>query len=93
VPEHLVRGVDDLAAALRAVADDPGASDPRPAADCSHPSRGRAHELADEIAATDPGEHDDGSAQLATQLHLLAADVAGLTEPVAPADRRAPADA
>jgi uncharacterized membrane protein YgaE (UPF0421/DUF939 family) len=82
LPEHLVRGVEELAAAVRAVAADPAAPDPR-ADDPAGPRP--THEIADELAATRPGGLADRDAQLAAQLHLLALDVAAL---VAPADVR-----
>lgn len=77
-PEHLVRGVEELAAGVRAVAADPGAPDPR-ADDPAGPRP--THEIADELAATRPGGLADHDAQLAAQLHLLALDVAALVTP------------
>lgn len=83
IPEPLVQGVEDLAAALRAIAEDPVDADPHSddprtglRSDC-----GRAHEVAARLADTDPADHGDRGAQLATQLHLLADDVAALTLP------------
>lgn len=84
VPDRLVGGVEELATALRAVADDPADPDP---IDRSHADRAGAGEVARGLAAIDPADHDARSAQLATQLHLLAGDVAALT---VPADRRDP---
>jgi uncharacterized membrane protein YgaE (UPF0421/DUF939 family) len=77
-PDHLVRGVDELAAAVRALAADPAAPDPH-ADDPDGPRP--AHEIADELAATRAGGLDDRDAQLAAQLHLLAVDVAALLDP------------
>ncbi|WP_433785651.1 FUSC family protein [Actinomycetospora sp. CA-101289] len=78
VPGHLARGVDELAAAVRAVAADPAAPDPS-ADDPAGPRP--THEIADELAAVRPGGLADRDAQLATQLHLLALDVAALVDP------------
>ncbi|MFC5137505.1 aromatic acid exporter family protein [Actinomycetospora rhizophila] len=77
VPAHLADGVDELAAAVRAVAADPGAPDPR-ADDLGGPRP--THEIADELAATRPGGLADRDAQLAAQLHVLARDVAALVD-------------
>lgn len=88
VPERLVGGVEDLAASLRAVAADPVAGDPRSGS--GRCDGDRAHEVAERLAATDPADHDAHATQLATQLHLLAADVATLTDPVSAV--RHPAD-
>jgi uncharacterized membrane protein YgaE (UPF0421/DUF939 family) len=84
VPAHLRDAVADLAAVLRAVADDPSADDPTasdPRGTAGEGGPQGAHEIADALARTDPDAHDAGAARLATQMHLLAADVADLTEP------------
>ena len=46
---------------------------------------GGAHEVADELAGTDPDGWSAGAARLATQVHLLAVDVAALTSARHPA--------
>jgi uncharacterized membrane protein YgaE (UPF0421/DUF939 family) len=81
LPEHLVRGVEELAAAIQALASDPASPDP-PAADPSGPRP--THEIADELSGTRPGGLADRDAQLAAQLHLLALDVAALVDPADP---------
>ena len=75
VPDDLVDGIADLATAVRAVADRPRDEDPPDGGDRS------AHEVAVDLAATDPDTRGSGAARLATQLHLLAEDVATLTDP------------
>jgi uncharacterized membrane protein YgaE (UPF0421/DUF939 family) len=82
-PEHLVCGVEELAAAVQALAAHPAAPDPH--ADAPGGPR-PTHEIADDLAATHPGGLGDRDAQLAAQLHLLAIDVAALVDP----DRRVP---
>ncbi|MEJ2860987.1 FUSC family protein [Actinomycetospora flava] len=78
VPAHLTGGVEELAAAVRALAADPGATDP----DADDPDGPRpTHEIADELAATRPGGLADRDAQLAAQLHQLALDVSALVDP------------
>lgn len=88
VPDELVVGIEDLAAVLCAVADDPRTPDPEvpgvlptgASTRCSvDDGPTAAHELSEELAAIEPTAHDGLAGQLATQVRLLAEDVAALT--------------
>lgn len=77
VPPRLVDGVDELAGVVGALAEHPRDTDPTP----DDRDVRSAHDVAEDLAGTDPESWAAGAARLATQLHLLAEDVAALTDP------------